>query len=788
MSLFRQGLFNPNSFPDQRTTQVLSKIGSLASDLIRPSDIFATGMAEDALLAQTVLQLLPDPATRARILALLREFHAKKILNVGPLVRGSFSPECIQVFEEFERTFDPSDKDLFSLGLEILMHCCLLAFTSEEKKRWPELDTKLLATQLAQRVISISAKASFETMPSPTQPFQFPEHLIACDDLTYYSANSGDSAHYPYDGVQVYEQLFDRICRVLHRREANHLFLVGERGVGATFIPVELARRAIRGQIRFLAKCRIIRINVHLIPPDESRQRLLAILHFVAQFQDIILCIEGLATLLRGDRGEAHKQLLLSYLADARIRIIGILTPRDYEDLAADDPDYTEFFSRIDVPEPDVPTAIKLVTHFAQSLAHRYTLDIDASAINAAVRLTADYILSDKLPSKAIRVLRSLCEDFDYERTQNNAPMRPLIAEDVIRTISNLTGVPEETLIGIAGQSDYETGLKDWIIGQDEAVAEVAIELGLIKAGMTDSSKPASVLLFLGQTGTGKTEMAKALAKLYSTTRRLRTYTLGNCVESHSVSTLIGVPPGYVGHDRGGRLIKELNADPYCVVLLDEADKAHPDVLQPLLNVFDEGWIEDQRGVKGYAQNAIFILTTNVGQRMISELSAEGKTAPEIAARMKETLSQIRHTKSDRPVFTPEFLARIKKIIVFKPLTADAMDGIMRKLVRELCELWQTKRGKTLIISNNLVDWLAAEAHQRNEESKGKEGGRIARKLLSDFIESPLQREIARSPDSYRLWPQIEVSVTFKACQEALNQINIPEIRVAFLSSKDMPQ
>ena len=244
------------------------------------------------------------------------------------------------------------------------------------------------------------------------------------------------------------------------------------------------------------------------------------------------------------------------------------------------------------------------------------------------------------------------------------------------------------------------------IFGQDHAVREVATELGLIKAGMTDPTKPASVMLLLGQTGTGKTEMAKALARFYSTSKRLKTYTLGNCVEAHSVATIIGVPPGYVGHDQGGRLVNELNADPYCVFLLDEADKAHPDVLQPFLNLFDEGWVCDQRGVRAYGNKSIFILTSNVGQRMIAEMAQQGKSNEEIAGRMKEALSQIRHTKSDRPVFTPEFLARLKRIIVFRPLDRSAMEAIGRKVLAELAETWQAKRGKRLIVPEGLAAYV----------------------------------------------------------------------------------
>jgi ATP-dependent Clp protease ATP-binding subunit ClpC len=217
------------------------------------------------------------------------------------------------------------------------------------------------------------------------------------------------------------------------------------------------------------------------------------------------------------------------------------------------------------------------------------------------------------------------------------------------------------------------------------------------------------------------------------------------------------VPAGYVGHDQGGRLVNELNADPYSVFLLDEADKAHPDVMQPFLNLFDEGWVFDQRGTKAFADRAVFILTTNVGQRQIADLCKQGKSIDEITATMKESLSKIRHTKSNRPVFTAEFLARVKRVVVFKSLDHEAMLGICRKLVGEMTLAWQAKRHKTLRIAGKIVEAIAVMAHAADDKAQGREGGRIVRKLLADLVEAKVQRAIGNDPAGYRACSTVEV-------------------------------
>jgi ATP-dependent Clp protease ATP-binding subunit ClpA len=257
----------------------------------------------------------------------------------------------------------------------------------------------------------------------------------------------------------------------------------------------------------------------------------------------------------------------------------------------------------------------------------------------------------------------------------------------------------------------------------------------------------------------GKTELAKRIAELYSSSKRLQVYTMGNFTEPHSVSGIIGVPPGYVGHEEGGRLINELRADPYSVFLLDEAEKCHPNVWKPFLNLFDEGWIVDQRGVKAYADRAIFILTTNAGDKNISQLTRSGKSAAEILEALKQALARVRVERSSQPVFPPQFLSRMKRIIVFNPLDEAAMVGIARCAARRLAERWKLARDKVVTLAPELLQSIGRMAHEMNTRANGQEGGRIVQKLFSDCVEHTIYRKSLDDRDGYERCREIRVSL-----------------------------
>jgi energy-coupling factor transporter ATP-binding protein EcfA2 len=272
------------------------------------------------------------------------------------------------------------------------------------------------------------------------------------------------------------------------------------------------------------------------------------------------------------------------------------------------------------------------------------------------------------------------------------------------------------------------------VVGQPRAVAAAASQLDSIKSGLPEPGKPASVMLFAGLTGVGKTELAKTLARFYSSSKRLQTYTMANFTQPHSVSGIVGVPPGYVGHEQGGRLINELNSDPYGVFLLDEAEKAHPDIWKLFLNLFDEAWIVDQRAVKAFADRAIFILTTNIGADIIAQRSRAGVPMEQVVVEVREELSKVRHHESNQLVFPPEFLARIHQIVVFNPLEEDALRAICTMAVDRMADEWLAKRDKRLVVPETLVTHIARQGHAADVRSGFKEGGRIIRKLIGELV------------------------------------------------------
>ncbi|MDT0447085.1 AAA family ATPase [Streptomyces johnsoniae] len=585
-------------------------------------------------------------------------------------------------------------------------------------------------------------------------PFRPAAGAPPSEDLTWLARTEG------IPPVPHLDHYFDPVNRALHRTVGNHVLLTGESGVGATTLLRELARRAADGTIPFLRRKRFLHVDCQDVAPAESAEKLGRIISDVAGRTDLVVCLDGLGALLRGPNGTNHVLTLRSALKERRLHLVGVLSGQDYDDLLAADHALRELTTRVELAEPGRDAARDMVGQAADGLAAEFGIAVAGKAVDRAVVMAGDFILSQRLPLAAVKVLRRAAEDLHYRRTQLGDPRSEVGVADVVRVIAEVSGVPAAQISGTGGERvDYEQALGGSVFGQDRAVATVAGELRRIKAGLAGADGgPASVMLFAGLTGVGKTELAKTVASFYSTSKLLQTYPMGGFTERHSVSSILGSPQGYVGHERGGRIVNELNADPYGVFLLDEAEKAHAEVWRPFLNLFDEGWIEDRRGVRAHGDRAIFILTTNAGHDVIARMTRQGADEEAIAAAVKEALLRARSGGShEDPVFTPEFLARIRRIIVFRPLDEDAMAGICRKMVDAKQAFWREKREKDLVVPERLIAWAARRAHEGNEAADGKEGARKLRELLTDLIEDPILKAQERLEDDYRRCARIEL-------------------------------
>jgi ATP-dependent Clp protease ATP-binding subunit ClpC len=735
---------------DPRVQAVLMEAGAVFASPIDLTAIACTIISQaDEAITNLIKPALPRDYTVA---ALTAQVSAREGAKVGSenAVAGEIvlTPRAIKVLENYERLYR-SDR---TLDFKVFLGCVLEQLGPVERSNWRPLDLDVL----------IEACAPRPGQPAPVRNDSAPVTQNTnrlWENLTERVRNAGRDGLSPFDDNPAYAVFFDNFCRALHRSTPRHVLIIGERGVAEHAALLEMARRGISGRPPFLRDKQFMLVHCRHMPPDQVPMMIESVFMTAGASENIIICLDGLSNLLRScNLLEANRSMLLSALLRTACRIAGIVSGQEFEEYFSGDGELQEFFSTVPLLEPEPQAAKKLVRHFAAGLEVQFGMHIEDAAIDRSVVLSDSYILHERLPYKAVKVLRAVCDDMEYERTQNGSDCATITEAEVLAKISQISGVPVATLAGMGDGIDYHQSFRDVIVGQDHAINEVATELGLIKAGMIDAGKPASVIMFVGQTGTGKTETAKVLARLYSSSKRLKTFTLGNFSEPHSVSGIIGVPPGYVGHDQGGRLINELNSDPYGVFLLDEADKAHPDVMQPFLNLFDEGWIADQKGNRAFANRAIFILTTNVGQRQIADMWKSGKTIEEITSTARDLLARIRHSKSNRPVFTAEFLARIRRFVVFRSLDRNAMEGICHLIASNMQHDWLLKRQKVLELPESLVQAIGRRAFEIDEKAQGREGGRIVRKLIADVVEAKILRAISENPQAYRVCHIVQIS------------------------------
>ena len=524
-----------------------------------------------------------------------------------------------------------------------------------------------------------------------------------------------------------------RTIQVLCRRQKNNPLYVGDPGVGKTAIAEGLARRIINGEVpEVLADATIFALDMGALLAGtryrgDFEERLKQVVKEIEDYPGAIIFIDEIHTVIgagatSGGAMDASN-LLKPALASGQIRCMGSTTYKEYRQFFEKDRALVRRFQKIDVNEPSIPDAIEILKglkpYFEEYHGVRYTAD----AIKTAVELSARHINDRKLPDKAIDVIDET--GASQMLLPESRRKRTIGAKEIEATIATMARIPPKSVSkdDAAVLRHLNENLKRVVYGQDHAIEALSSAIKLARAGLREPEKPIGSYLFSGPTGVGKTEVARQLADLLGV--QILRFDMSEYMERHTVSRLIGAPPGYVGFDQGGLLTDGVDQHPHCVLLLDEIEKAHPDLFNILLQVMDHGKLTDHNGKQVDFRNVILIMTTNAGA---ADLAKE----PIGFNRVKR---QGEDTEAINRLFTPEFRNRLDAIIPFGPLPTEVVHQVVSKFVLQL-EAQLSDRGVTFELDEAAVGWLAEHGYDQHM------GARPLGRVIQEHIKKPLAEEV----------------------------------------------
>jgi ATP-dependent Clp protease ATP-binding subunit ClpC len=583
----------------------------------------------------------------------------------------------------------------------------------------------------------------------------------------------------------------ERVQQVLCRRTKNNAVLIGEPGVGKTAIVEGLAQRIVAGEVpRYLADKRILALDISLVVAGtkyrgQFEERLKAIMKELTEHPNVIVFIDELHTLVGAGSAEGSldaANILKPALSRGEIRCIGATTPAEYRKYIEKDRSLERRFQAIKVEAPDERHTVEILLGLRDRYEAFHEVEYTTDAIEAAVYQSSRYITDRSLPDKAIDLVdeagaraklrhasvpeESPAEELvgaavgarDYEGPQNyreQGPMertggagagvhaagRRVIVDkkDIDEVVAKWTGIPLASVTQDESEKllRMEAALHERVVSQDQAISALSRAIRRSRAGLKSPNRPVGSFVFLGPTGVGKTELARALAGfLFGSDSALVRFDMSEYMEKHAVSKLIGSPPGYVGHDEGGQLTERIRRNPYSVLLLDEIEKAHPDIFNILLQVFEDGHLTDGLGNRVNFKHSIIIMTSNIGARFIQKRASMGFQSPDaqgMARSVSDTvLAEVRRT------FNPELINRIDEIIVFEALTDDDLRKILRLLVDQL-NANMAERQMRVTLSSEALDWLITSTCRDRSY-----GARPLRRAIQRYVEDPLSEELIR--------------------------------------------
>ncbi|WP_209598053.1 ATP-dependent Clp protease ATP-binding subunit ClpA [Ruegeria sp. HKCCSP351] len=525
----------------------------------------------------------------------------------------------------------------------------------------------------------------------------------------------------------------ERCIQVLCRRRKNNPLLVGDPGVGKTAIAEGLAHKIVAGEAPdVLANTTIYSLDMGALLAGtryrgDFEERLKAVVTELEEHPDAVLFIDEIHTVIgagatSGGAMDASN-LLKPALQGGKLRTMGSTTYKEFRQHFEKDRALSRRFQKIDVNEPSVEDSVKILRGLKPYFEKHHDIKYTADAIKTAVELSARYINDRKLPDKAIDVIdeagaaQHLLAESKRRKTIGVKEIEAVVAKIARIPPKNVTKDDAEVL------KDLEASLKRVVFGQNLAIEALASAIKLARAGLREPEKPIGNYLFAGPTGVGKTEVAKQLADTLGV--ELLRFDMSEYMEKHAVSRLIGAPPGYVGFDQGGLLTDGVDQHPHCVLLLDEIEKAHPDVFNILLQVMDHGELTDHNGRTVNFRNVVLIMTSNAGAQ------EQAKAAIGFGRDRREG----EDTAAIERMFTPEFRNRLDAVISFAPLPKEVILQVVEKFVLQL-EAQLLDRGVTIDLTPKAAEWLADKGYD------DKMGARPLGRVIQEHIKKPLAEEL----------------------------------------------
>lgn len=529
------------------------------------------------------------------------------------------------------------------------------------------------------------------------------------------------------------DQEVERCIQVLCRRRKNNPLLVGDPGVGKTAIAEGLARKVVSGETpEVLSKTTIFSLDMGALLAGtryrgDFEERLKAVVSELENHTDAVLFIDEIHTVIgagatSGGAMDASN-LLKPALQGGKLRTMGSTTYKEFRQHFEKDRALSRRFQKIDVNEPNVDDTIKILRGIKGYFEDHHNIKYTADAIKSAVELAARYITDRKLPDKAIDVIdeagaaQHLIAPTKRRKTIGVKEIEAIVAKIARIPPKNVT--KDDAIV----LKDLEASLKRVVFGQDSAIESLSSAIKLARAGLREPEKPIGSYLFAGPTGVGKTEVAKQLADNLGV--ELLRFDMSEYMEKHAVSRLIGAPPGYVGFDQGGQLTDGVDQHPHCVLLLDEIEKAHPDVYNVLLQVMDHGTLTDHNGRSVDFRNVIVIMTSNAGA------AEQAKAAIGFGRDRREG----EDTAAIERTFSPEFRNRLDAVISFSPLPKDTILQVVEKFVLQL-EAQLMDRHVAIEMTTEAASWLADKGYD------DKMGARPLSRVIQEHIKKPLAEEL----------------------------------------------